>query len=79
MIDHEQIDNWDGDGDLLEKHHHTMMKTQDPDNQLHGGPIPALTTLLIKVCDNNADKFNEALRLVGLFVEQKERDMSNGK
>lgn len=36
------------------------MKTQDP----------ALTTLLYRVCDNNEEKFEEACRVVNLFIEQ---------
>ena len=38
------------------------------------GPIsplaqcPAMTTMLFKVCDRDHDKFDEAMRLVGLFM-----------
>lgn len=41
------------------------MKTQDPKFQ-----VPALTTLLYKVCDDSEDKFEEACRIVNLFIEQ---------
>lgn len=32
--------------------------------------VPALTTLLYKVCDNDEAKFHEALRLVDLFMDK---------
>lgn len=38
-------------------------KTVDPNTGL-----PALTTLLYKVCDNDGDKFEEACRLLRLFM-----------
>jgi len=40
------------------------MNTKDPKYKM-----PALTTLLYKVCDNNEEKFEEACRLVNLFIE----------
>jgi hypothetical protein len=44
--------------------------TVDP-THLHrdGKPLPAGTVLLYRVCDNDPDKFEEACRLVGLFVK----------
>lgn len=38
-------------------------KTVDPNTGL-----PALTTLLYKVCDNDGNKFDEACRLLRLFM-----------
>lgn len=32
--------------------------------------MPALTTLLYKVCENDEVRFNEACRLVNLFIEK---------
>ena len=29
---------------------------------------PAMTTMMFKVCDRDHDKFDEAMRLVGLFM-----------
>ena len=42
--------------------------TTDPTLSLDGKPVPALTTLLHRVCDNDEKKFEEAIRLVELFV-----------
>ncbi len=41
----------------------------DPHHVLHGKPLPAITTLLYSVCDNDEKRFEEALRLVRLFCE----------
>ena len=43
-----------------------LYHTVDPEAPFDG--CPALTTLLFKVCDNNHEKFDEAIRLVHLFV-----------
>ena len=42
--------------------------TVDPTVSFNGGPVPAMTTLLHRVCDNDPKKFEEATRLVELFV-----------
>lgn len=47
-----------------------MMQVNDPTRI----GIPALTTLLIRVCGNNYDTFEEAIRLVQLFMDQAEKD-----
>lgn len=44
--------------------------TKDNTVQFMGGPVPAMTTMLMRVCDNNPEKFEEAMRLVKLFVEE---------
>lgn len=49
----------------MKKNDVAQFMTQDPK---YG--VPALTTLLYKVCDNDEDKFEEALRLVGLFMDK---------
>lgn len=36
--------------------------------------LPALTTLLYKVCDGNGDKFDEACRLLKLFMLKAQED-----
>lgn len=41
------------------------MTTEDPD-----AGVPALTTLLYRVCGKDEEKFEEACRLVNLFIEQ---------
>lgn len=47
-----------------------LFKTVDPTVILDGKPIPAMTTLLYRVCDNDTEKFEEATRLVGLFIRE---------
>jgi len=44
--------------------------TVDPDHWLLGSKVPAMTTLLYRVCDNDSNKFEEATRLVQLFIEE---------
>lgn len=44
--------------------------TVDPTVRLQGGPIPAMTTLLHRVCDNDSTKFEEATRIVALFIAE---------
>ena len=77
MITQDDIDAFSEWRTLLDKHHITMIATQDPDNHLMDGPIPALTTLLIKVCDKDGEKFKEATRLIALFMEKAE-EKANG-
>ena len=50
-----------------------LYSTKDPLSPIENGP--AVTTLLFKVCQNDHERFDEAIRLVGLFVEGA---MSNG-
>lgn len=57
---------------MSEKHNPVLYNTLDPTNPL-GIPsgTPALTVLLHRVCDGDAGKFEEALRLIGLFLDKK--------
>lgn len=57
---------------MSEKHNVVLYNTLDPINPL-GIPsgTPALTALLYKVCDGDGEKFNEACRLIGLFLDKK--------
>lgn len=57
---------------MSEKHNAVLYGTLDPTNPvgLPGG-TPALTTLLYKVCDQNNEKFDEACRLICLFLDKK--------
>jgi hypothetical protein len=42
----------------------------DPENLFHDGmPVPAITTLLYKVCQNDHQLFDEAVRLMRLMME----------
>lgn len=77
MISQDNIDALNEEKILLDKHHITMLVTKDPDNQLMGEPIPALTTLWIEVCDKDREKFDEATRLITLFMEKAE-EKANG-
>ncbi len=45
-----------------------LLQTVDPTVLVDGRPVPALTSLLYRVCANDPDKFAEATRLVELFV-----------
>jgi hypothetical protein len=47
-----------------------LFRTTDPTVQLQGKPIPAMTSLLHRVCDNDPDKFEEATRIVELFITE---------
>ena len=55
------------------KHNTVLFNTVDPMNPvgLPGG-TPALTTLLYKVCDNDMEKFDEACRIICLFLDKKD-------
>jgi len=45
-----------------------LYTTDDPETQLDGCPVPAMTTMLHRVCGNDEAKFHEAMRLVELFI-----------
>lgn len=47
-----------------------LFTTNDPTKLIDGRPVPAMTTLLYGVCGNDADKFEEATRLVELFIRK---------
>lgn len=58
------------------KHNPVLYNTLDPINPLgipSGTPsgTPALTSLLYKVCDGDSEKFDEACRLICLFLDKK--------
>lgn len=57
---------------MSEKHNPVLYGTLDPTNpvSLPDG-TPALTTLLYRVCDQNNEKFDEACRLICLFLDKK--------
>jgi hypothetical protein len=46
-----------------------LYATRDPETLFQGAPVPAMTTMLHRVCGNDAAKFDEAVRLVKLFIE----------
>lgn len=50
-----------------------LYTAQDREHLLNGRPVPALTTLLLRVCQNDAELLNEATRLVAIFVEEARR------
>lgn len=43
--------------------------TVDPMYRIDAKPVPAMTTMLYGVCNNDEKRFEEALRLVRLFCE----------
>lgn len=45
-----------------------LYDTIDPENVVDGRPVPALTTLLYRVCGEDPERFEEATRLVELFI-----------
>jgi hypothetical protein len=45
-----------------------IFRTIDPTISLDGRPVPAMTTLLYRVCDDDPDKLEEATRLIELFI-----------
>jgi len=47
-----------------------LFRTVDPTVLIEGRPVPAMTTLLHRVCDNDPRKFEEATRLVELFIRE---------
>ena len=51
-----------------EKHpaHNLFYSVQDPQAPIQN--CPAMTTMMFKVCDRDHTKFDEAMRLVGLFM-----------
>lgn len=57
---------------MSEKYDPVLYGTLDSTNPvgLPGG-TPALTTLLYKVCGQNSEKFDEACRLICLFLDKK--------
>lgn len=66
---------------MSEKHNPVLYGTLDPTNPvgLPGG-TPALTTLLYKVCDQDMAKFDEACRIIYLFLDKKaELDGTDGE
>ena len=46
-----------------------LFGTVDPTVSLDGRPIPAMSTMLYRVCDNDPVRFEEATRLVQLFID----------
>lgn len=48
-----------------------MFSTMDETVKMSDGrPVPAMTTMLYRVCDNDPAKFAEADRLVGLMIAE---------
>lgn len=45
-----------------------LFRTLDPTVMLNGKPLPAMTTLLSQVCDSDPNRFQEAIRIVQLFI-----------
>lgn len=56
-----------------------LFSTMDPQHIMQGTPMPAMTTLLHKVCGNNSVKFEEACRLIELFIAKALESSDHGK
>lgn len=48
----------------------TNYTTIDPTVTFQGKPMPALTTLLHRICHNDPKQFEEATRIVDLFIRK---------
>jgi hypothetical protein len=53
--------------DLQER---AQLSAFDPDRSLDGRPVPALTTLIYAVCDNNPEKFELACKLIRIVQDR---------
>lgn len=51
-----------------------LMRAKDPTVEFKGGPVPAMTTMLFRVCNQDAEKFDEASRIIRLIVQEALRD-----
>lgn len=57
--------------DVDDKVGRVLFLTMDDQNcHADGKPLPAMTTLLYRICDNNPDKFEEACRIIELFIKK---------
>lgn len=45
-----------------------LYTTMDPEVQIGGRALPAMTTMLHRVCQNDPERFAEACRIIELFV-----------
>lgn len=45
------------------------LRAKDDRHRLHGEPVPLLTTVLYRVCDNDEKRFEEAIRAMRLAFE----------
>lgn len=50
-----------------------LMRTVDPHHSVGNKIPPALSTMLVNVCDGDEAKFNEATRLITLFILEAQR------
>jgi hypothetical protein len=71
---------------LAEQVGRIMMMTKDPTVMFPRdtagkppAPMPAITSLLYRVCDNDQTKFEEACRLVELFIVAALKEKTNGE
>lgn len=55
--------------DNIAKVQQVLFMTVDPTVPFRGSHLPAMTTLLHRVCDNDPTKFEEASRIVELFIK----------
>lgn len=53
--------------------------TMDPTVLVDDRPVPAATVLLHRVCDNDPMKFEEAARIIRLFIEYESNRLTKRK
>lgn len=59
---------------------HVQFTTKDPKFPIEGmGDAPAMTTMLYRVCNNDPEKFEEACRIVDLFIDGTVNAIATGK
>lgn len=53
---------------MQEKLESLFYSVKDYENKMMGMPVPASTTMLFEVCNNDPDRFKTACRLITLFT-----------
>lgn len=54
--------------DAADQVERVLYAATDPTVVLNGSPVPAVTSLLFRVCDRDQERFDEAVRIVRLFI-----------
>jgi hypothetical protein len=68
LVDLQAGDSGEGDLTLDQELTTQRASVMDVSNLIMGNPAPALTTLFYEVCDADRDRFNDAARLMTLFM-----------
>jgi len=46
-----------------------LFSVRDPKYNFQGRPVPALTSLMYRVCGDDPERFEEATRILQLFID----------